>query len=95
MLASLNRYRKKTSKIRTGESMNGEPRAFLILDMDSGNAVASYDTFDQAERALRRALKTRTAEEIEDLVLVTYDKDGNQLSRTLATSLNGPSPVEA
>jgi hypothetical protein len=73
------------------ESAMQEPTDFLLLDMDSGNAVATYHSQPEAERALRRVVEGRPREEIEDLVLVAYDKLGNAVSRTLAVDLlEGP-----
>jgi hypothetical protein len=59
---------------------------FMILDMDSGNAVAFYDSEPEAMRALQSAVDTRPQEAAE-LMLIAYDKQGQALRRVTGFSL--------
>lgn len=63
-----------------------EPETFMILDMESGNAVAFYDSPKEAERAFRAVVESRP-EEAAELMLIAYDKHGRTLNRITGLSL--------
>jgi hypothetical protein len=62
---------------------------FMILDMESGNAVAFYDSEPEARRAFRLAVEKRP-EDASELMLVAYDKFGRAVDRVTALSLLNP-----
>ncbi|MEX1264928.1 MAG: hypothetical protein WEE66_13525 [Actinomycetota bacterium] len=62
------------------------PDNFMVLDMESGNAVAFYDSQAEAERCFRDAV-AQHPQDAAELMLVAYDKHGRALSRTTGFSL--------
>jgi hypothetical protein len=87
VLATPYRFRRGRPKIQVVGDVSLPPQTFMLLDMDSGNAVSYFETMAEGEIALRRIVDNRPKEEWIDLVLVGYDKHGRSVSRTLATSL--------
>ncbi len=59
---------------------------FMILDMDSGNSVASFDDYSMAENAFRGIVHEYPSER-DNLALVSFDKSGFALDTELAADL--------
>jgi hypothetical protein len=69
--------------------MAAEPRDFMILDMDSGNAVGSYTSETHATSAFVQLLRD-FPDEAHNLALVIFDKTGEALETRLASDFTIP-----
>lgn len=62
---------------------------FTVWDVESGNAVAHYDSWEAAGESIQAATASHP-EQVEILAVVAYDKQGHALETRLATDLVAP-----
>jgi hypothetical protein len=65
---------------------DGPMETFMILDVESGNAVAFFDNREEAEASLHQ-LAEEFADRADDLAVVTLDKEGFALDTQFRSDL--------